>query len=171
MTKNIRSLVLGLAAALVLPVVSASAQKAAPSFGKGAKVLDLGIVADDPNGFAGAVEVGLLELAPNLTLGVGALGSYQRESSISLTWIAGQANVHYSLPDLPALDLFGGAALDISRVSIDGLESIGIDGSNSEFGVGITFGARYMFTPKIGGTVRLGIEDAPDLILGLSIKF
>jgi hypothetical protein len=169
MMKTLRTLTVALAAAALVPLASASAQEAA--FGKGSKVLDLGIVIDDPTGFAAAFEVGLIELAPNLTLGVGATGSYQSESSVSLTWIAGMANVHYSLPDLPKLDLFAGAALGISRVSIDGLGGLGLDGSSSDVGVGINIGARYMFTPKIGGIVRLGIEDAPDLIAGLSIKF
>jgi hypothetical protein len=169
MTKNIRSLVLGLAAALVLPVASAAAQNATPAFGKGSKVLDLGIVADDPTGFAAGFEVGLLELAPNLTLGVGALGTYQSESSVSLMILAGQANVHYTLPSLPALDLFGGATIGINRVSVDFL---GEDVSDSEVGVGLNIGARYMFTSKLGGVARLGLnDDIPDIILGLSIKF
>jgi hypothetical protein len=169
MTKTLRTLALALVAAAVIPAVSASAQTAA--FGKGTKIVDLGIVVDDPTGFAGAFEVGLLELAPNLTLGVGATGSYQSETGVSLTWIAGMANVHYSLPDMPKLDLFAGAALGISRVSIDVLEGLGLDGSSSDVGLGINIGARYMLTDKLGGIVRLGIEDAPDLILGVSIKF
>jgi hypothetical protein len=68
MTKTLRTLALALVAAAVIPAVSASAQDAA--FGKGTKILDLGIVAD-PTGFGGGLEVGLLELAPNFTLGVG----------------------------------------------------------------------------------------------------
>lgn len=165
MTKQLRTLALGLAATLLVPVVSASAQGAAPAFGTGARVLDFGIVADDPTGFAAGFEVGLLELAPNLTLGVGALGTYQSESRATFTLIAGQANVHYTLPALPALDLFGGATLGFNRVSID-------DFSDSDVGVGLNIGARYMFTPKLGATVRLGLnDDIPDLILGLSIKF
>jgi hypothetical protein len=171
MTKNIRSLVLGLAAALVLPVASAAAQKAAPAFGKGAKILDLGIVTD-PTGLGAGLAVGLLELAPNLTLGVGGTFAYQSESflgvDVSSTWIAGVGNVHYTIPDLPALDLFGGAVLGIVRGSVSGGgESV----SDSEVGFGLNLGARYMFTPKIGGVVRLGIEDVPDLFLGVSIKF
>jgi hypothetical protein len=169
MMKSLRTLTVALAAAALVPLTSASAQNAA--FGVGTKILDLGLVVDDPTGFAGAFEVGLLELAPNLTLGVGGTGSYQSESNFSLTWIAAMANVHYSLPDMPKLDLFAGAALGISRVSSDVLEDLGLDGSSSDVGVGINLGARYMFTDKIGGIVRLGIEDAPDLILGVSIKF
>lgn len=172
MTKQLRSLALGLAAAVLVPVVSASAQGAAPAFGKGSKIVDLGIVTD-PTGFGGGLEVGLLELAPNLTLGVGGAASYQSESVLgadfSTTWIAGLANVHYSLPDLPALDLFAGAALGIIRFSGDGI--LGESVSNSDTGFGINLGARYMFTPKLGGVVRLGIEDVPDLFLGVSIKF
>jgi hypothetical protein len=169
MTKQLRSLALGLAAAVLVPVVSASAQGAAPAFGKGSKIVDLGIVADDPTGFAAGFEVGLLELAPNLTLGVGALGTYQSESSVSLMILAGQANLHYTLPSLPALDLFGGATVGINRVSVDFL---GEDASDSDVGVGLNIGARYMFTSKLGGVVRLGLnDDIPDIILGLSIKF
>jgi hypothetical protein len=170
MMKTIRTFTVALAAAALLPLAAASAQGAA--FGKGSKILDLGIVTD-PTGVGAGLEIGVLELAPNLTLGVGGAASYQSQSSfgvdVSTTWLAGVANVHYALPNLPALDLFGGASLGIFRASVDaaGLGSA----SDSELGFGINLGARYMLTDKLGGVVRLGIEDAPELFLGLSIKF
>jgi hypothetical protein len=170
MMKTLRTLTVALAAAALVPLASASAQDAA--FGKGSKILDLGIVTD-PTGFGGGFEVGLLELAPNFTLGVGGAAAYQSQSSFGIdvtsTWIAGVANVHYAIPSLPALDLFGGASLGIVRASIDG--GLAGDASDSELGFGINLGARYMFTPKLGGVVRLGVEDAPELFLGVSIKF
>jgi hypothetical protein len=166
MTKTLRTLALALVAAAVIPAVSASAQDAA--FGKGTKILDLGIVADDPTGFGGGFEVGLLELAPNFTLGVGGAAAYQSESLFSSTWLAGVANVHYAIPSMPKLDLFAGASLGIIRTSVD---LLGTDISESDLGFGINLGARYMLTPKLGGVVRLGVEDAPELFLGLSIKF
>jgi hypothetical protein len=169
MLKTLRTLTVALAAAALVPLASASAQDAA--FGKGSKILDLGIVTD-PTGFGGGFEVGLLELAPNFTLGVGGAASYQSQDllgvSFSSTWIAGVANVHYAIPSLPQLDLFAGAALGIVRGSS---ETILGDVSNSDVGFGINLGARYMFTPKLGGVVRLGVEDAPELFLGVSIKF
>lgn len=169
MMKTLRTLTVALAAAALVPLAAASAQDAA--FGKGSKILDLGIVTD-PTGFGGGFEVGLLELAPNFTLGVGGAAAYQSESAfgvdVSSTWIAGVANVHYAIPSLPALDLFGGASLGIVRASVD---IVGESASDSEVGFGINLGARYMFTPKLGGVVRLGVEDAPELFLGVSIKF
>ena len=168
MTKTLRTLALALVAAAVIPAASASAQDAA--FGKGTKILDLGIVADDPTGFGGGFEVGLLELAPNFTLGVGGAAAYQSESLFSSTWLAGVANVHYAIPSMPKLDLFAGASLGIIRTSVD-IDVPGLDGSNSDLGFGINLGARYMLTQKLGGVVRLGVEDAPELFLGLSIKF
>lgn len=171
MTNHLRSLSLALAAAIALPIASAAAQDAAPAFGKGIRIIDLGIVTD-PTGLGAGIEFGALTLAPNVTLGLGAAGAYQSESALGLdvsaTWIAGLANVHYTLPELPALDLFAGASLGIIRGTIEGG---GESESDTDTGVGINIGARYMVTPKIGATVRLGIEDAPDLFLGLSIKF
>jgi hypothetical protein len=77
--------------------------------------------------------------------------------------------VHYAIPSLPALDLFGGLSLGIARTSVDGL--LGTDVSNSETVLGINLGGRYMFTPKLGGFAQLGLADAPELFLGVSIKF
>ena len=170
MTKSLRLLAVALVAAVAVPATSASAQDAA--FGKGTKIVDLGIVTD-PTGLGAGFEIGLMELAPNLRLGIGGALSYQSESAFGIdvtsTWVAGLANVHYAIPSVPALDLFGGVSLGIVRASIDG--GLGGSISDSEVGFGINLGARYMFTNKLGATVRLGIEDAPDLFLGVSIKF
>jgi hypothetical protein len=123
------------------------------------------------------LEVGLLELAPNITLGVGGTFAYQSQSvagfDFSTTWIVGNANVHYAIPSLPQLDLFAGVQLGIARSS--GGVDLGVfgdtDSSVSNTVVGINLGGRYMFTPKLGGFAQLGVADAPELFLGLSIKF
>ena len=170
MTRFLRSSALTLAASLLLPFAAARAQTGTNAFGSGAKVVDLGVVTD-PTGIGGGFEFGLRELASNVTLGLGAAASYQSESAlgidVSTTWIAGLVNVHYAFPELPALDLFGGLSLGIVSASVD---VAGDDASDSDLGVGLNFGARYMFTPKFGGTIRLGIEDAPDLFLGIAIR-
>jgi len=173
MTKTFRTFALALVAAAVIPAASASAQDAA--FGKGTKLVNLGIVTG-PTGFGAGAEVGLLELAPNITLGVGGTFVYQSQSSfgadVSTTWIVGNANVHYAIPSLPQLDLFGGLSLGIARSSVDvpGLGGLG-SGSSSTTVVGVNLGGRYMFTDKLGGFAQLGLADAPELFLGLSIKF
>ena len=176
MIKTLRTLSLALVAAAALPLASASAQDASAkdaAFGKGTKLVNLGIVTD-PTGFGAGFEVGILELAPNITLGVGGTFAYQSQSVLgfdaSTTWIVGNANVHYALPDLPALDLFGGVSFGIARTSID--ESLlGVDGSDSQTVFGINLGGRYMFTPRLGAFAQLGLADAPELFLGLTIKF
>jgi hypothetical protein len=73
MTKTLRLLAVALVAAVAVPAASASAQDAA--FGKGTKLVNLGIVTD-PTGFGGGLEVGLMELAPNITLGIGGTFAY-----------------------------------------------------------------------------------------------
>lgn len=169
MIKTLRTLSLVLVAAAVLPMANASAQGAA--FGTGTKLVNLGIVTD-PTGFGGGLEVGLMELAPNITLGIGGTVAYQSQSSFgvdaSTTWIVGNANVHYALPDLPALDLFGGVSFGIARTSV---ELLGEDVSDSQSVFGVNLGGRYMFTPKLGAFAQLGLADAPELFLGLTIKF
>ncbi len=170
MMKSLRTLTVALAAAALVPFASASAQDAA--FGVGTKLVNLGIVTG-PTGFGGGVEVGLLELAPNITLGVGGTFAYQSQDVLgfnaSTTWIVGNANVHYAIPSLPELDLFGGLSLGIARTSVETI--LGSDGSASTTVVGINLGGRYMFTPKLGGFAQLGLADAPELFLGVSIKF
>ncbi len=170
MIKTLRTLSLALVAAAALPFASASAQDAA--FGKGTKLVNLGIVTD-PTGFGAGVEVGILELAPNITLGVGGTFAYQSQSVLgadfSTTWIVGNANVHYAIPSLPQLDLFGGVSLGIARFS--GETILGTDVSNSDTVFGVNLGGRYMFTPKLGAFAQLGLADAPELFLGLTIKF
>lgn len=174
MKKSFRTLAVALVAAASLPFAMASAQGAA--FGKGTKLVNLGIVTG-PTGFGAGAEVGLLELAPNITLGVGGTFAYQSQSSFgvdaSTTWIVGNANVHYAIPSLPQLDLFAGVQLGIARSSVDlDLGFIGdADASASTTVLGINLGGRYMFTPKLGGFAQLGLADAPELFLGLSIKF
>lgn len=172
MMKTLRTLTVALAAAALVPLASASAQDAA--FGTGTKLINLGIVTG-PTGFGGGLEVGLMELAPNITLGVGGTFAYQSQDVLgfnaSTTWIVGNANVHYAIPSLPQLDLFGGVQLGIARTSVDlGIGGLG-DGSASTTVFGVNLGGRYMFTPKLGGFAQLGIADAPELFLGVSIKF
>jgi hypothetical protein len=170
MTKTLRLLAVALAAAVAVPAASASAQDAA--FGTGTKLINLGLLTD-PTGFGGGLEVGLMEFAPNFTLGVGGTFAYQSRSSfgvdVSTTWIVGNANVHFAIPSVPQLDLYSGVQLGIARVSVDAT-GIG-DRSDSDTVFGVNVGGRYMFTPKLGGFAQLGIADAPELFFGVSIKF
>ncbi len=170
MMKTLRPFVFALAA-IALPLSTAAAQG---EFAVGTKVLSVGLLSDGGTGVNGAFEYSLLELAPNMRLGVGASVGYFSESSFGFSFstmpIMANGNVHLALPDVPALDLFAGAAFGIARFSYD-TGFPGVDGSDSETIFGVNVGARYYFTPRIGAVAQLGLADAPELFLGVSFKF
>ncbi len=172
MTRTLRSLSFAFAAAIAVPVASASAQD---PFNVGTKLFNIGLVAGNGGlGIGAGVEVGVLELAENLTLGLGGTFAFQNESKrtydYSTTWIVGNANVHLGLPSVPELDLYSGLSLGVENVNYDG-DFPGNDESESDVVVGLNLGARYAFTPRLLGFAQLGIADAPEIFAGVSIKF
>ena len=181
MQKTLRNLAFA-AAALALPAV-VGAQSSA-SFGKGTKVLSLGVMAGgDYEGFGGgaSVEVGVLEFTPKIKLGVGGMIGFVRSSEgglgfdYSFTQVPVMAigNVHFEVPNQPKLDLYAGASVGIVRVSYSGdFAGIpGIGGSTSDTGFGIQGGARYGIGDKMSLMGQVGIGDIPLLYAGVSFKF
>ena len=174
------------AAALMLVPAVASAQAAStPAFGKGSRVLSLGIMTGgDYEGFGagGSFEIGTHQLTNTLTLGLGGMVGFVRDSesgfgadfSVTQIPIMAIGNVHLALPSQPKLDLYGGVSLGIisARVSYDSPVA-GVDGSASEsdFGVGIQVGARYAATERMQVFGQLGVNDIPLLFAGVSFKF
>jgi hypothetical protein len=172
MRKSLRPFAFALAAALSLPASAAMAQG---EFTPGTKILSLGVLSDNGTGFSGAFEYSLLELAPNVRLGVGGSVGYFSEDvgafSFSSMPILANGNVHLALPDVPALDLFGGASFGIVRFSYDNDFPGGDDASDSDTVFGINLGARYYFTPRVGAVAQFGIGDVPELFFGVTFKF
>jgi len=182
MQKTLRSLVLA-AAAIVLPT-ALSAQASATSFGKGTKILSLGLMTGgDYDGFGGgaSVEVGVVDFTPKIKLGVGGLIGYVRNSesfglsNYTFTAIPVMAigNVHFEVPNQPKLDLYAGASVGIIRGSFSG-SFTGIPGggaSNTDTGFGIQGGARYGIGDKLSVMGQIGIGDIPLLFAGVSLKF
>lgn len=181
MQKTLRNLAFA-AAALALPAV-VGAQSSA-SFGKGTKVLSLGVMAGgDYEGFGGgaSVEVGVLEFTPKIKLGVGGMIGYVRSSesfglskyTLAAMPVMAIGNVHFEVPNQPKLDLYAGASVGIVRVSYSGdFAGIpGIGGSTSDTGFGIQGGARYGIGDKMSLMGQVGIGDIPLLYAGVSFKF
>jgi hypothetical protein len=174
MTRTLRTLAFALAAALSAPLATAQAQSPLPV---GSKLLNVGLFADGGTGLGASLEVGVLELAPRVSLGIGGTLGFWSNSGpgfdVTTVPVLANANVHFGLPELPQLDLFSGVALGIVRYNVDSDgpgEGSREDGeTNSAFGVNL--GARYEFTSKVGGIVQLGIGDIPELFLGVSFKF
>lgn len=177
MTRFVRCLAAAAVASVVVPFAAAHAQKSgspAPASGvftTGTSMVSVGLLTD-PTGFAGSYEYGLRELAPGFTLGIGGTAGYQSRSSFgvsaSTTWLLGNANVHYAIPSVPQLDVYGGLSLGIARTSVDVSVTTS---SDTDVAFGINLGGRYMFTPKLGAFLQLGVADAPEIFLGASFKF
>ncbi len=170
----IRRLVLVLGAVLAAPVATAHAQ--AP-LAVGGKLLNVGLFADGGTGLGVGFEVGVLELAPRVTLGLGGTFGFWGDSGpgvdVTSIPILANANVHFGLAEVPQLDLFGGIGLGIVRSTFDydGPGEGPRDDSDTKSAFGVNLGARYEFTQQLGGIVQLGIGDIPELFLGVSIKF
>jgi hypothetical protein len=175
MTRTLRALSFAAATALTVPLATASAQDSA--FGIGTKLFNVGLFADGGTGLGAGFEVGVLDLAPRVTLGIGGTFGFWSDSGpgfdVTSIPVLANANVHYTLPDLPQLDLFGGASLGIIRYDVDyDLPGGGPrDDGETDTVFGVNLGARYEFTSKVGGIVQLGIGDIPELFLGVSFKF
>lgn len=171
---------MAVAALLAAPTHEAAAQ----AFQKGSKVLSLGVMAGgDYEGFGGggSFEVGILEIAPKIKLGVGGLIGYVRDSesfglsdyTLSVMPIMAIGNVHFEVPNQPKLDLYAGASAGIIRVSYSG-DFVGIPGvsaSDSDTGFGIQGGIRYGVNDKTSLMGQIGFGDIPLLFAGVSFKF
>lgn len=183
MTKTLRLSALALAAAIALPASSAMAQG---EFAVGTKLVNVGLLTGSGGGIGigGGLEVSVIELAPNIRLGIGGTVGYISDSedgfggdfTVTVIPVLGNANVHLAVPSVPELDLFGGLALGIVRVSADydgiGSELVDASASDTQTAVGINLGARYFFTPTLAGLAQLGLGDEiPELTLGISFKF
>ncbi len=173
MIRTLRPLALTLAAAAMLPLSTAEAQG---EFAPGSKVVSVGLLSDGGTGVGGAFEYSVMELAPNIRLGLGAFLGYFRGSGgfsrYSAVPILASGNVHLALPELPALDLFAGVSLGIVQFSYE--ETPGVmrtDDTVSDGVFGINIGARYYFAPTVGAFAQLGVGDVPEIFLGLSLKF
>ncbi len=159
-----------LAAALVAPLSNAEAQG---EFTPGTKLLSVGLMDFGSTGFGGAFEVSVLELAPNIRLGIGATAGYVSHSSFGADAttlpLYANGNVHFAIPSVPQLDLFAGAAFGIIRTSV---KVLGESVSDSDTGFGINIGGRYHFTEKLGAFAQIGLTDeVPDFFLGITFKF
>ncbi len=176
MSRSLRTFAVAVLATVALPLSSAVAQGA---FTPGSKLVSVGLLSDNGTGVAGSFEYSLLELAPNLTLGIGGtVGYFSQDAGVigkftSLPILA-NGNVHLALPDVPQLDLYGGIAVGIVRYSYDSNFNFPGDNdlySDSDTVVGFNIGGRWMFTPKFGAFAQLGLGDVPELYLGGSLKF
>lgn len=174
MRKSIRTFAVAVLATVALPLSSAVAQGA---FTPGTKMLSVGMLSDGGTGVAGSFEYGVLEFAPNITLGIGGtVGYFSQDAGIFGDFtsmpILANGNVHLALPDVPQLDLYGGLAVGIIRYSYDdNFSGVGADFSDSDTVVGFNVGGRWMFTPKFGAFAQLGLGDVPELYIGGSLKF
>lgn len=164
MLKSLRPFALALAAAAAVPASSAMAQG---EFTPGTKIASVGLLSagnGGGTGIGGAFEFSMLELAPNLNLGIGgSVGYYSRFSVTSIPLYA-NGNVHLALPSVPELDLYAGLAVGVVRFSGDGVSG------TSDLFIGVNLGGRYYFTPKVAGFAQLGVGDVPELFLGVTFK-
>ena len=168
MRKFVRSFVI--AAALVAPLSVASAQ--GDGFKVGTKILSIGLLGGGTGfgiGAGAAYEVGVKELAPEWTLGVGGFVGFTSKSydcgpacsySFRAIPIDAIGNVHYRMKDNPKLDLYGGLSVGFTNFSasssVNGFDYGLYGNTNSGLGIGGQVGARYDFTPKLGGFLQLG---------------
>jgi hypothetical protein len=178
MRSSLRRIAIAAGLAVAAPLATAHAQAPLPV---GSKLLNVGLFADGGTGLGASLEVGVAELAPRISLGLGGTIGFWSNSgpgfNVTSIPVLANANVHVGLPDLPALDLFAGAALGIIRYSVDydgagpGPGNGRRDDGETDTAFGINLGARYEFTSKVGGVVQLGVGDIPELFLGVSFKF
>lgn len=96
--------------------------------------------------------------------------------SFSALYIGLRGSYHFSEVinlNVPELDLYGGATLGYRNFSwSDGYSNSGLGnryGSNAF--LGIFAGARYYFTPGIGGFLELGAGGSSNARLGVAFKF
>ncbi len=170
-----RPAALALVAAVLLPF---SASQAQGEFNVGTRVFSAGLMTGSGGGtgLGAAFEVSMLELAPNIRLGVGGTVGYWSTSSPGIDArvipVLGNANVHLALEEVPQLDLFAGVALGLVFTSLDVDSNVSVvDDSRSDLEFGINLGARYYFTDTVSGFLQLGVGDIPEIFVGLGFKF
>jgi hypothetical protein len=174
MIRTFRPFSIAFAGAFAVAALLPSTARAQGEFTPGTKVVSVGLLSDGGTGVGGAFEYSLLELAPKIRFGIGGSVGYFSEdvgsASFSSLPILATGNLHFALPEVPALDLFAGAALGIVRFSYDDdfPGSDEFDDTDTVFGINV--GARYYFTPRVGGVAQLGLGDVPELFIGLSFK-
>jgi opacity protein-like surface antigen len=192
---------------LTLAPAVAVAQAASP-FTVGSKLVSIGVLTGgDYEGFGvgGTVEFGALKLSKTVHLGLGASAGLVRDSegsgaakvTASVFPLFGIANLHYSPPSQPKLDLYAGASAGIAyaRVSGDFVDDF-VDShgkvpsaepvslvvrrsrgarratvSDSEFGFGLQGGAHFGITNSMSVTAQIGVIDIPLFYGGVSFKF
>ena len=185
MTYHFRSL--AAAAALLVPCIT-TAQPASRQFDRTSRILSVGLLTGgdyDGLGIGGSFEVGTYEFTPSVSLGLGAFAGFVRDDvappalpSYTQTSvpIMAMGNLHLALRSQPKLDIYGGLSLGVVSVSQDygnrtpppGVEKTRRD---SDLGVGLQFGARYAFSPRVIGFGQLGANKAPLLYTGFSFNF
>ena len=177
---------IALVAALAAPLSLASAQKGGDAvFNVGSKLLSVGVIGGGSGfgvGAAVAYEVGVKELAPDWTLGVGGFVGFTSKSYGYTTYdytvraipIAAIGNVHYKIKDQPKVDVYGGLSIGFTNISVSSDNSAFNDSFSaysSGLGIGGQVGVRYAFSPKVLGLVQLGGGSNTSVFLaGLSFK-
>lgn len=161
---------LAVCAALAAPLSAAAAQGS--EFKVGTKLLSVGLLGGGTGfgiGAGAAYEVGVKELAPEWTLGVGGFVGFTQKSytcgaACDYTFraipIDAVGNVHYKMKDNPKLDLYGGLSIGFTNFSasssVNGFDYGLYGNTNSGLGIGGQIGARYDLTPKLNGFLQLG---------------
>ncbi len=170
MIKSLRPFVFALATTIAIPFTTATAQG---DFAVGTKIVSAGLLTGGGGGtgLGGAFEYSLLELAPNLRLGVGGTLGYYSDSDfgvdVSSIPLLANGNVHFALADVPQLDLFAGLAVGIVRTSA---EVLGVSASDNTSVVGVNLGGRFYFNEKLAGVAQLGVGDIPEIFVGITFK-
>lgn len=172
-----RNLILFVASALLLLSNSSFAQ-----FNKGDKLLNLGIGVNSY--YSGGIplstsfEVGITD---EISVGVGldylshrynALGTKYGFSAI---YFGGRGSYHFSkLLNVKSeeLDIYGGASLGFRRFAWKDNNNFASLGNSYGSGLflGIHVGARYYFTPKVGGFFEVGAGGSSNARLGLAFR-
>jgi opacity protein-like surface antigen len=198
-----------LCTALLLTLAPAVAMsQAASPFTVGSKLVSIGVLTGgdyEGIGIGGTVEFGALKLSKSVHLGLGASAGLVRDSegsgsakvTASVFPLFGIANLHFSPPSQPKLDLYAGASAGIayarvsgdfvddfedSRRKVPSAEPVSLvvrrsrgaqraSISDSEFGFGIQGGAHFGLTNSMSVTAQIGLIDIPLFYGGVSFKF
>lgn len=154
-------------------------------FVPGTKILSADLLIGGNGDYAGvgvgaSFEVGVVQFAQTVTLGVGASigiihdsfgSSYYSVDQIPIFFIA---NGHYQLTQVPKLDLYGGASLGIAHVSYsyDNGYCPDCSSSTSDVAVGVQVGGRWAFSNNLGAMAQFGAgQHVPILTAGITLKF
>jgi hypothetical protein len=152
-----------------------TAKPVGDTFGIGSRLLSVGLTgggaANYGLGLGAQFEVGFKEIAPNVTLGIGATVGYSSRSfdygifggtRYRYNWttipVGAIGNAHFKIESQPKLDLYGGLSLGYAFYSFSseftGFDSGTVSGT-SDLLLGVNVGARYQFAPKVQGMVQM----------------